>query len=173
MEEVRKDMQNCVLPSSLHAALLDWGMPRRGKLSTDQWKMICSIHLPITLICLWGPDLGCRRAMLENYLDLVKAIETAHNRTVSVSHADSYDFHVHWYLKMARKLYKDFKMKPVHHMSLHLGDFMRRMGPVHSYRVPAFERLNFLMQQKNTNMKSGTGVFFKTAHWLLLSHQTR
>ncbi|KAK0502066.1 hypothetical protein EDD18DRAFT_1064895, partial [Armillaria luteobubalina] len=155
MEEVRKDMQQCILPLALHPAPLDWGTPRRGKLSADQWKMVCSIHLPITLVRLWGVSVGRHRAMLENFLNMVKAIDTTHNREISASHIDSYDHHAFRYLKTARVLYKDFKMKPIHHVSLHLGEFMRRMGPVHSYRVPAFERLNFLMQRENTNMKSG------------------
>ncbi|KAK0471699.1 hypothetical protein IW261DRAFT_1571761 [Armillaria novae-zelandiae] len=86
---------------------------------------------------------------------MVKAIDTAHNRAISASHINSYNHHSFRYLQTARVLYKDFKMKPIHHVSLHLGEFMRRMGPVHSYRVPAFEHLNFLMQWENTNMKSG------------------
>lgn len=107
--------------------------------------------------------------MLENFLDMVKAIDTAHNRTISAAHADSYKHHAFCYLQTTRNLYKDFKMKPIHHISLHLGEFMRRMGPVHSYRVPAFERLNFLMQRENTNLKSGKANIFKAVLASLLN----
>ncbi|SJL11832.1 uncharacterized protein ARMOST_15243 [Armillaria ostoyae] len=88
-------------------------------------------------------------------MDLYKAMETAQNRVISKDHITSYDTHIVQYLKGVSHLYRDFAMKPIHHMAQHLGEFMLRMGPVHAYRIPAFERLNYLMQQENTNLKIG------------------
>ncbi len=167
-------MENCILPPSVIRPPLDWGTARRGKLSADQWRVICTVHLPITLIRLWGSSLLTRRRqMLENYVDLYKAMETTQNRVISDDHVDSYEFHIMQYLTGVSHLYKDFSMKPIHHMSQHLGEFMRQMGPVHAYRVPAFERLNYLMQRENTNMMPGSCPFLFVFHRLIVMPLSR
>ncbi|KAK0494004.1 hypothetical protein EDD18DRAFT_1077839 [Armillaria luteobubalina] len=165
MEEIRKDMENSVLLPLLIRAPLDWGTVHHGKLSGDQWRIICTIHLPITLVRLWGPSLVPRWwQMVKNFMDLYKAMETAQNRIISKEHVTSYENHIIKYLKGVNHLYKDFMMKPIHHMAQHLGEFMLQMGPVHAYHVPAFERLNFLMQQENTNLK--IGLLFSRRGWV-------
>ncbi len=157
-------MENSILPLSLIRAPLDWGTTCRGKLSTDQWRVICTIHLPITLVRLWGPSPVTRQQqMIENFMDLYKAMEIAQNCIISKDHITSYDTHIVQYLKGVNHLYRDFAMKPIHHMAQHLREFMLRMGPVHAYRIPAFERLNYLMQQENTNLKIGL-LFLESRH---------
>ncbi|KAK0489827.1 hypothetical protein EDD18DRAFT_1080918 [Armillaria luteobubalina] len=119
IEEIQKDMENSVLLLSLIRAPLDWGTMCRGKLSVDQWRIICTIHLPIMLVRLWGLSL-----MVKNFMDLYKAMETAQNCIISKEHVTSYENHIVKYLKGVNHLYKDFTMKPIHHMAQHLGEFM-------------------------------------------------
>lgn len=51
-----KDSVNIELPSWINPAPAAFGSKAHGKLSADQWCMLCSINLIITLIQLWGND---------------------------------------------------------------------------------------------------------------------
>ena len=155
MDAVRADMKATITPSWITPAPLDWGTPKRGKLSADHWKVICIIHLPITLIRLWGYDDGRKHDMLLNFMDLVMAVQIANMRIISEKHIILYEKLMMRYLIKFKSLYKDAKIKPTHHVSLHIGDFLRNFGPVHAYRTPAFERYNYMLQRENTNMKFG------------------
>lgn len=122
--------------------------------------MIGLIHLPVTLIRLWGFQVDEPRllSMLDSYMHMVKAIDTLNNYLISPDHCRSYDYHYREYLRTTMLLYPDFPMRPKFHMGLHMAHFLEEMGPVHAWRVPAFERYNFLMQQENTNQKIGQYV---------------
>lgn len=63
MDEVRKDITASVFPLGVSKAPLNWGTPSRGKLKADEWRVLNTIHLPITLIRLWGypPEPGAER----------------------------------------------------------------------------------------------------------------
>jgi len=58
MKAVWDDMKHTKLPTWIHPALPNWGTAERGKLSTDQWRLVCTVHLPIMLIRLWGHITG-------------------------------------------------------------------------------------------------------------------
>lgn len=67
MEEVRKDITASIFPLGVSKAPLTWGTPSRGKLKADEWRVLNTIHLPITLIRLWGypPTSGAERRQKE------------------------------------------------------------------------------------------------------------
>ena len=159
MDEVRKTIECSIVPIGFSKPPLDWGTSSRGKLSADEWNVICTVYLPIVLIRIWGYTSGDAtarfRSMLHSFLDLVKAVEMANNRQVSDAHAKSYEMHLKRYLSATKVLFPDFSLKPTHHIAMHFGEFMRSMGPSHVYRAQAFERLNYLMQSQNTNQKFG------------------
>ncbi|RXW15593.1 hypothetical protein EST38_g10261 [Candolleomyces aberdarensis] len=73
MAAVYDDMTRTRLPSWITPVPRDWGTIRRGKLSADNWRIICCVHLPITLIRLFGASDGRPRALLDNFMDLVMA----------------------------------------------------------------------------------------------------
>jgi hypothetical protein len=52
-------------------------------------------------------------------------------------------------------LFKDTPLQPIHHVSVHAGEFLRLFGPTHSVRTPGFERFNEKLGLQNTNRKSG------------------
>jgi len=54
MEAVWDDMKHTKLPTWIHPAPPNWGMVEWGKLSADQWRLVSTVHLPITRIRLWG-----------------------------------------------------------------------------------------------------------------------
>jgi hypothetical protein len=133
------------------------GHPQHGKLSADQWRFFCTINLPITLIRLWGskdPDSRGYK-MLENFLDLVTAVELASMLTTSEQRIDDYQSRMHRYITTMKDLYPDAPIPPNYHIALHIPDTMRGYGPVPGYRSWFTERFNFTLQNVNTNGHSG------------------
>jgi hypothetical protein len=157
MEAVWADMALTELPSWVTKAPLNWGTATRGKLSANNWRVICTIHLPITLIRLWGGDdlPDSRRAMLENFMDLVRAVQIANLRTISRKEIELYEHYIFRYLTSFKSLYKLAKVKPIHHTAMHYGDVLRGFGPAHTHSTAFYERYIHSMQSKNHNMKLG------------------
>ncbi|KAA1479136.1 hypothetical protein DENSPDRAFT_788840 [Dentipellis sp. KUC8613] len=165
LSEIRKDMAKTQLPAWISPAPRNMGSTLHGKLTADQWKVACTIHLPITLIRIWGgkPE-GTRLArMLANFIDLVVAVEVATMRIISEEDIEFYDTLMLRYLESMKELYKDGKVLPNHHLALHLREFLRSFGSVHAWRAFAFERYNYILQHENTNQKFGDmeGTFMR------------
>ncbi|KIK38450.1 hypothetical protein CY34DRAFT_108662 [Suillus luteus UH-Slu-Lm8-n1] len=144
--EIQKDMLRTELPTWVSRAPKALGSTAQGKLSADQWRAACTINMTITLIRLWGRKKGKVKAMLDNYMDLVTAVELG-------CHISQYNFYMQRYLENLKDLYKTLRLVPSHHISLHLGEFLCSFGPVHAWRAFAFERYNYLLQRENSNGK--------------------
>ncbi|KAA1479470.1 hypothetical protein DENSPDRAFT_758942, partial [Dentipellis sp. KUC8613] len=163
LAEVRKDMAKTQLPTWVSPAPRNMGSTLHGKLTADQWKVACTIHLPITLVRIWGGKDARLTEMLANFIDLVVAVEVATMRTISEEHIQLYDKLMLKYLKSMKELYKDAKVLPNHHLALHLREFLQSFGSVHAWRAFAFERYNYILQHENTNQKFGDmeGTFMR------------
>ena len=135
----------------------DIGNISHGKLSADEWRMTATVHLVITLIRLWGHhDVGVRkRQMLDNYMQLVQAVNIAGSLRISEEDIKEYESSLLSYLRGLKDMYKEATIKPNHHIAYHLSEFLRRFGPVHAWRSFAFERFNYLLQNTSTNKKTG------------------
>jgi len=155
LTSVWDDMALTQLPSWMSAAPRNWGTAARGKLTADQWKVIATVHLPITLMRLWGRDTNRHFLLLCNFMDLNAAVQLANQRIIAANHIEDYEFLLSRYLRGIMSLFKDNSLQPVHHVSLHTGDFLRLFGPTHSVRTPGFERFNEMLGSQNINMKSG------------------
>lgn len=125
------------------------------KMTADRRRAVGTIHLVITLIRLWGNEQGRKKEMLKNYMHLITALQIASPRQTTKEHGSLYTFHYTEYLKGYVELYKEASVKPNNHLCLHLEIFLRRFGPVHSWRAWVFERFNYLLQNLNTNSKFG------------------
>ena len=156
---IRADMQKTVLPSWIEPAPRNWGTTEHGKLSADQWRVLFTIHLPISLISEWSGSSPRYTSMLANFMDLVTAVRIASMRVTNDEYIALYEHHISSYLGGVLELYKDADIKPNHHLSLHLGHFLRTFGPVHAYRTFAFERVNYMMQKMKTNARHGISTF--------------
>ena len=94
--------------------------------------------------------------MLDNFVDLVRAIEIAGMLVTSDAHIAEYQRSILRYLRTMQELYKDAPFKPNHHLSVHVGDtVLPEFGPLHPIRAFHTERNNFMLQMENTNMKFG------------------
>jgi hypothetical protein len=152
---IQDDISNTEVPSWVNPAPARFGLKSRGKLSADQWRSACTIHLPITLIRLWGLDCGRKKSMLDNFLTLVLAVLLATSRVVTQELITHYHHSMVTYLAGLKKLYPEASIKPNHHMALHISDFMTNFGPTHPIQTFGFERLNYLNQLTHTNLKFG------------------
>lgn len=150
-------MDRTELPSWVTQAPSNWGTAARGKLSANNWRVVCTIHLPITLIRLWGGDdaSGDWKEMLENFMDLVRAVQLANLRSISRDEVKLYEECIFRYVTTFKSLYKVAKVKPIHHAALHYGDVLRGFGPAHTHSAAFYERYIHSMQSKNHNMKLG------------------
>lgn len=143
------------LPSWVNAPPVAFGTKQHGKLSADQWRALCVINLPVTLIRTWSFDEERRVKMLANFLELVEAVETFGLLEIDERQIVVAEALMQKYLEGVKELYKGTKIRPNHHLALHIGVFLRLFGPVHSWRAFAFERFNFYLQTLNTNMTFG------------------
>ncbi|KAI1781983.1 hypothetical protein LXA43DRAFT_907146 [Ganoderma leucocontextum] len=161
-----EDRERMELPSWINAAPAAFGTTQHGKLSADQWRTVAAVNLPITLIRTWGnvmDDLAqafegttddwddLRMRMLCNFLDLVDAVETIGQLQIDDREIEHAEGKFVDYLEGLKALYKHAKFRPNHHLALHLGVFARLFGPVHAWRVFAFERLNYMYQTVNSS----------------------
>ncbi|EIW56596.1 uncharacterized protein TRAVEDRAFT_127575 [Trametes versicolor FP-101664 SS1] len=143
------------LPSWMNAPPVAFGTKQHGKLSADQWRALCIVNLPVTLIRTWSFQEERRVKMLENFLDVVEAVETFGLLEIGENQIATAEVLMRRYLEGVKDLYKGMKIQPNHHLALHIGIFLRLFGPVHSWRAFVFERFNFYLQSINTNMTFG------------------
>lgn len=151
--EMREDMHDLQLPSWVSKAPSHPGESKWGKLHADQWRSLCTINLPVTLIRLWGskPEESRERRMLTNFMHLVTALKLASMRIMTEKRIAQYEHEMRQYLVTLLELFPGTEISPYQHMALHLGHQLRKFGPTHAVRCFAFERYNFLMQKIPTN----------------------
>ncbi|THH10831.1 hypothetical protein EW146_g8248 [Bondarzewia mesenterica] len=91
LSEVHKDMASTELPSWVSPAPPNLGCAAHSSLSADKWRATCTVHLPITLICLWGGHDDRYYEILSNFIDLVTAVEIGSMLITSPEHVALYD----------------------------------------------------------------------------------
>lgn len=155
MAAVWSDMTRTKLPTWITPAPPNWGTAERGKLSADNWRVICTIHLPITLIRLWANNTPRKKELLSHYMDLVAAVRIANMRVSSPNQIREYNKHIGRYVQNLSRLFPDQGLKPTHHAALHIGDMLGLFGPNHSHSGPHYERYINFFHRINTNSKLG------------------
>ncbi|KAJ8699104.1 hypothetical protein PTI98_002257 [Pleurotus ostreatus] len=153
MKEIWQDMEHTMLPTWVSRVPCDWTL--LTDLNASQTRMLCTVHLPITLIRMWHASEGRMREILANFMDLVTAVITANMRTTSKEQIATYDFHITCYMQQAHQLYPDVSIKPIHHAALHVGRMLEDFGPVHSHSSPYYKRYINFLHCMNTNRKPG------------------
>ncbi|KAE9385411.1 hypothetical protein BT96DRAFT_758443, partial [Gymnopus androsaceus JB14] len=154
---IRKDMVKLILPTWVDIAPRNPGQTDQGKFKADEWQAFCTINLPITLIRLWSSSNKDDRKhkMLINFMHLVTAVRLANMREMTEARIHAFEVHIRLYLHGLQELYPHTEISIYQHSMLHFGSLLRRFGPVHSWRCFAFERMNYVLQQINTNGKLG------------------
>lgn len=166
LSEVWLDKARTILPSWISPIPAEAGSARAGKLTADQWRTLCTVHLVVTLTRLWG---SCepgdrRRDLLGNFMHLVTATVILFRRSVDPEAIQSYEESMRAYLEGHLRLYPDLNLSPKHHLSLHVPEFLRGFGPVHGWVTWGFERLVLKFQNTNTNGKIGMKISLHPPH---------
>ena len=100
-------------------------------------------------------------------ISLLSAVSIACSRTTTIKHADAYLQHMQSYLEGLKELFPEYKFCPNHHMSLHLYEYIKFYGPVHSWWTFPFERVIGILQRISTNYKPGKHV--ESPQWIELN----
>ncbi|KAL1750194.1 hypothetical protein FB107DRAFT_187608, partial [Schizophyllum commune] len=157
LAEIDHDAETLILPSSMQAAPKSAGERKGGKFKAASWLTYALVNLPITLIRLWGgaPPDSRERAMLDNYMHLVKAIRLASLPYMTSEVIESYTSEMHRYLTTLLELFPGTTITIYQHLSLHLPLLLAEHGPTHAWRCWVVERMNHVLQTLNTNNKFG------------------
>lgn len=103
--------------------------------------------------------------MLNNYIDLVTAVELATRRRLTEHDIDDYEYYMRRYVEGFLRLYSSADgamLLPYHHISLHLSQFLRGFGPTHGWHCFAYERFNHELQKIKTSGIFGSHQFSET-----------
>lgn len=157
LRAIREDMERLSLPTWVTPPPKRPGESKGGKFKADEWKIFCTVNLPITLTRLWGskPETNRCNRMLKNYMDLIAAVKIATKRSITELDIALYNGYMNSYLKGLLELYPHTKLTPYHHLSLHFSTHLRRFGPTHAWRCYPFERYNGQLQKLPDNHKFG------------------
>ncbi|KAG8902757.1 hypothetical protein FRB99_004148 [Tulasnella sp. 403] len=155
LDEIRKDRAKMILPTGIRKAPEHMGSAGHGKLSADEWRSACTIHMPVTLVRLWGLQAEDSRffRILDNFIHLIIAIYLSVARETSPEHRQKFISHMILYLEEFRNLFPQESSTPNQHLSLHLPDLFCDFGPVHPWWTMPFERFNGLLQRITTNFR--------------------
>ncbi|KAI0706040.1 hypothetical protein C8T65DRAFT_577464 [Cerioporus squamosus] len=155
LSSIRSDILATQLPGWMQRVPKNFGSPSHGKLKADQWRTGCLVNLVITLTRLWGRPSATPRQkiLLDNFLNLVRAIDLATKRSMDEDRIAKFDNYMHHYLTGLCDTFKH-PLVPNHHLSLHLRECLELFGPVHAWWAFPFERFNGIIQHLNTNSKS-------------------
>ena len=145
-----------MLPSWLTAAPHEVSAAQSGKLSADQWRTTCMVHLVVTLGRLWGSKAhnDCFYAMFSNFMNLVTAVKLATMRSLMLQLISHFEACFRQYLSGLVKLY-EVNFSPNQHLALHIGYYMHQFGPIHTWHSFPFEQWNNVLQNINSNMHFG------------------
>ncbi|KAJ7711815.1 hypothetical protein B0H16DRAFT_1231072, partial [Mycena metata] len=158
MQALWNDIAHIIKPSwvtSLPAEV--GGSASGGKLKADQWRVLGTVYMPLTLVRLWSNSdpASVQRQLLDLTMDLVSAVILAASRETSVSTAEAYHRYMLSYRAGLQKLFPDYDCLPNHHMALHITECLLLFGPVHGWWTFPFERLIGTLQRIPTNYRQG------------------
>jgi hypothetical protein len=160
---IRDVIRDTSVPTWLGSVPSNFGEVSAGTIKADEWQSLVTVYLPIALLSLWGAgtshssdELAVRlRAVLDHTMELVCAVYLACARTMTARRAKAYRSHIAGYVGKLKKIYPTFSLRPNHHASLHIYDYLLLFGPAHSWWCFPFERLIGILQRLPVNHKFG------------------
>ncbi|VDB95794.1 unnamed protein product [Peniophora sp. CBMAI 1063] len=157
MLRIKETIARTQMPSSADKTPSDWGTKGHGRITGGQWLVIGTVHLPITLIPLWGHPSASQheRDLLEFYMTTVAVVCIGTLRVISLADTVDFDDAAQQYFEGKKRLFKDETIRPYDHLLLHYGDVLRWYGPSAAHDGSFYERHIRRLHGLNINMKSG------------------
>ena len=107
LREIRKDIKNTFLPTWMERPPSNFGSISHGKLKADQWRVVCTVSLLITLVRLWGSSAKpLDQKVLQNFVHLVTAVDVANRRSMTKRRIELYYEQTYLYLRGLRELFE-------------------------------------------------------------------
>ena len=128
------------------------GEAQHGKLKAIQWIHLITIFLPLASCDLFGFE----TAQASNLFHLVSFVNLVFSHEVRSVHLRMMVEHLIAYLSSSKDIFPHFKMRPNHHMALHLAEVCDMLGPLPFLAVFAGERTNYQLKLVPTNSRPGT-----------------
>lgn len=163
MQRIKDVIKGTATPSWINLVPYNFGDSIAGTLKADEWRTMATIYLPLALISLWGegtphssPDVASKfRQIIDHTMTLVCAVYLACKRTVNQARADAYLKNITIYNTDLLKIHPKASHRTIHHVAMHIYDFLLLFGPVRSWWCFPFERLIGQLQRLHSNHKFG------------------
>jgi hypothetical protein len=169
MELIRSDIHALLTPTWMTSVPSNLGDAAHGKLKADQWHVLGTVYLPLSLIRLWGlandgsPRSRRCQGILNLTMSLLSAVTIALSHSMSLALANSYLQHMQAYFTGLKTLFPEYGFHPNHHLALHLHQYLLLFGPVHAWWTFPFERMIGMLQCIPSVWKSSCRTAKKTA----------
>lgn len=163
LQQIQQDICITIRPTWHEGPPKIFGEKGHGKLKADQWRSCLEFDLPVSIAYLLQDaqakndldDISRLEKVLSSTMHLALATEWATSRRMSHEHASSYLEFMLAYLKSIRTLRPDLNLLPNHHNALHIPEFLLLFGPMHSWWMFVFERVNGMLQTTPSNSRIG------------------
>ncbi|KAG1850991.1 hypothetical protein C8R48DRAFT_612869 [Suillus tomentosus] len=164
LDRIRNVIRDTTTPTWLGSVPKNFGEASAGTIKADEWRSLITIYLPIALVSLWGAgtshssdEIAVRlKTILDHTMELVGAVYLACARTMTPRRAQAYRSHIAAYVGKLQTIHPTFSVRPNHHASFHIYDYLLLFGPAHSWWSFPFERLIGIIQRIPINHKFGT-----------------
>ncbi|KAH9014319.1 hypothetical protein EDB84DRAFT_1277737 [Lactarius hengduanensis] len=146
------------LPSWCTPAPPQIGDKGQGKISADGQQVFCTVHLIMTLGCLWGPlpPDSHENQLLKNFCDLIVVTNITAGRCVTVACSEEFCNPMLRYLCGLHKLFLVHQLIPYHHISIHLTELLSHFGLTTAWCCWVFEQYNHMLQNIESNGRFGS-----------------
>jgi hypothetical protein len=156
---IQKVIRDAIVPSWLGSPPTNYGEAASGSMKAHEWRLLGTCFIPIALVICWGEssvhhdpeERNHLRAVLDHAMHLSQAVFLVMNRVMTAAVADQYREHLREFVKGLRILHPSTSIKPNHHLSFHIYEFLDLFGPLASWWCFPYERLIGRLQKMNTN----------------------
>ncbi|TFK72422.1 hypothetical protein BDN72DRAFT_869515 [Pluteus cervinus] len=163
LEFIRRVIHETATPSWVSTVPQHFGAKTTGTLKASEWRTLAEIYLPIALVLFWSdqtryptPELQRHfKDVLDHTMALFIAIRLACLRTTNPARITAYEENMQQYVRDLQTLHPMAGLRTNLHMALHIPEFLRQFGPVHSWWTFPFERLIGILQRLPTNGTTG------------------
>ncbi|EJD47304.1 hypothetical protein AURDEDRAFT_39768, partial [Auricularia subglabra TFB-10046 SS5] len=157
LAEVHADIRSTTSPTWFKKASCDIGKKAHGTMSADELRSAGLVHIPLTLIRLWGKsnDRSQEWARLINYMHLVEAVDLILRRSTSVARQTTILCRLSSYMTGLKKLFPCTTIVPNQHLCFHIPPMLASLGPAWVFSAWVTERNNQLLEKTPTNNHIG------------------
>lgn len=167
LKHVQEVIAKTSTPAWLSSVPENYGEYKAGSIKADEWRVLCTIYLPLALILVWGEgsvhsSLGEAARCLEildHTMALFSAVLLACRNTTTPRRTDAYRELITEWVSGLPRLYPEIaeakKKRPNVHAAFHVYDGFLLFGPMRSWWCFPFERLIGQLQKINTNDRIG------------------